>query len=123
MRRDTPFVLVVDSDADAAESTRDVLALCGFAAKSVTSCAEALAAAHPAPPWAVITDVRLADGDGRGLADRMRAMSHPALAVIAVSEFPPPLVTTFDHYFIKPADPRELVSLLRRYLPAAPIAV
>lgn len=116
MRRATPFVLVVDSYPDAAESMQQVLTLHGFHAGVARSCAEAVAAAHARPPVAVVTELTLPDGDGGKLAERLRAMGHPAPAVIGMSDRP--LAGVFDHCFTKPADPRVLVEVLRRYAPA-----
>jgi CheY-like chemotaxis protein len=117
MHRGTPFVLVVDSHPDAAASTCDVLALHGFTAVPARSCAEALETAHARMPVAVVTELWLPDGDGNGLADRLREMGRPVPAVIAVSESPPEARSGFDAHFVKPADPRALVGELRRFVP------
>lgn len=123
MRRGTPFVLVVDAYPDAAESTRDVLALHGLEAITARSCSEALGVARADTPAAVVTSLLLPDGDGNTLAERVKATVRPTPVVIALAETPHPHFALFDHHFLKPADPQELVSMLRRYLPSAPVTV
>ena len=118
MRRDTPFVLVVDGYPDVAASTCDVLALYGFEAVPARSCAEAVATARRRPPAAVVVSLVLPDGDGNALAERLRATVRPSPALIAVSEYREPRTGTFDAHFVKPADPRRLAEVLRRYVPA-----
>lgn len=123
MRRVTAFVLVVDSYPDCAASTCDVLSLHGIEAVAARSCAEALGVARADTPSAVVTSLFLRDGDGNDLAERLKATVHPAPPVIGLGESPRPHIPPFDHHFLKPADPRELVSVLRQYLPDTPVAV
>ena len=117
MRRDTPFVLVVDPYPDVAESTRAVLSLYGFEVETARTCEEALAATHDGGPAAVVTALLLPDGDGNQLAERMRAAVRPEPAVIALSEYREPRTAAFAECFTKPADPRRLAEVLRRYVP------
>jgi len=117
MRRDAPFVLVVDSCSDAAESTRDVLSLYGIRAKTAGSCSEAVALTRAESPVAVVTDMRLPDGDGDKLADMLRAMPRPRPAVIAISSTIRGDADSFSGWFLKPAEPCQLAEALRRYVP------
>ena len=117
MRREAPYVLVVDAYPDAAESARDVLSLYGFRAKTAATCAEAVAMTRVECPAAVVTDTRLPDGDGCKLADLLRATTRHAPAVIAIGSTPRVAPDTFDGWFLKPAEPCQLVEVLRRYVP------
>lgn len=117
MRRDVPYVLVVDAYPDGAASARDMLALHGFDVRTAASCAEAVAVTHDGWPAAVVTDTRLPDGDGTHLAELMRATRGPIPAVIAIGSTPRITPDTFDLWFMKPADPRHLAEALRQYVP------
>jgi CheY-like chemotaxis protein len=117
MRRDAPYVLVVDSYPDGAASAREVLALYGFDVRTAASCAEAVEVARDGWPAAVVTDTRLPDGDGSKLAELMRATARPAPAVIAIGSTPRTTPDLFDLWFMKPAEPCHLAEALRRYVP------
>lgn len=117
MRRDVPFVLIVDGYPDAAESTREVLSLYGIRAKTAASCAEAVALSRAECPAAVVTDMLLPDGNGDTLAGLLRAMPSPRPAVIAIGSSSRGSGDAFNEWFLKPADPRQLAETLRGYVP------
>jgi CheY-like chemotaxis protein len=115
----SPHVLVVDDQADAADTLAELLALSGFAVRTVYSNAAALAAvASGFEPHAVVADLRSADGDGCDLAAELRRRLPRPPVLVAVSWMSGQAARCraagFDHYLLKPADPRAVVELLRR---------
>jgi CheY-like chemotaxis protein len=111
-------VLVVDPYPDAGESLATVLGLCGHTARAVRTAAEAERAAEVHRPDAVLTEVRLPDGDGYELAGRLRAVLAGALfAVVTAAPHQEgrSLVAGIPHHFVKPADPQSLVGMLERF--------
>src|SRR4051794_6787387 len=77
-------LLVVDDDADTADSLADLLILHGHDARSATSGADALQLAADEPPDAVVLDLQMPGMDGWDLARRLSAAAKPPL-LIAVS--------------------------------------
>ena len=71
-------ILIVDDNADAANSLALVLALDGHATEAVYSATDALRRAHEFKPQVVLLDIGLPEMDGYQVARRLRA--QPALA-------------------------------------------
>jgi two-component system response regulator AtoC len=78
------LVLVVDDDPGTRKVARANLSLEGFEVVVASSAAEAVARLAEIDPLAVVTDLKLGDGDGIGLMDRVHA-SRPALPVVLVT--------------------------------------
>ncbi len=64
---------------------------------------------------AVVTDIRMPNLDGLGLAKRIRALPKPPL-VIFISGCSPHALTTAQPFLSKPFDPDELATLLTQLL-------
>ncbi len=124
----TPLsVLVVDDDRDTAESLTELLTLHGFAARGVTTAANAERAAADLPD-AVVLDIRMPGTNGWDLARRLAGAPKPPL-LIAVSG----CGTDVDKlhsaeagiqlHLVKPVDPAVLIGVLRRFARAVGPAV
>lgn len=84
-RRSAPLsILVVENRADAAESTAELLALCGHAARSARTGAEALDAAAVEHADVVPLDLSLPHIDGWAVAAGLRARVGSQPVVITV---------------------------------------
>jgi signal transduction histidine kinase/DNA-binding response OmpR family regulator len=108
-------VLVVDDNADAAESIAVLLRLEGHEVKTVGDGAEALACSEVFAPRAVVLDIGLPGMDGYELARRLREMPETRHALfIALTGYGQKddrklaAEAGFHHHFIKPADPRAI---------------
>lgn len=124
---DTPLagvsVLLVEDDAD----SRDLLSLVFLhAAATVTSASNATdghALYKSSPPAIVVTDVAMPERDGFWLLHAIRSIPgiRPA-PVVAVTALAMPnerekiLAAGFAAYVVKPIDPDEVVSVVRRCL-------
>lgn len=71
-------------------------------------------------PALVVTDIRMAEMDGVELARRLRAES-PSLKIFAMTGLSLADVheDVFDRVIVKPAEPGELIALVRRVLDGA----
>ncbi len=112
-------VLVIDDNADAAESLRVMLQLCGHSVEVALSGAEGIEMARTFLPQVVLCDLGLPQIDGLGVAEAMRA--DPLLRtvrLIAITGYNGPedvaraLSAGFDAHVTKPADPRHLLQLV-----------
>jgi CheY-like chemotaxis protein len=106
-------VLVVDDDADTADSTAALLTLWGHEARVCRTGWEALAAAPGFGPQVVLLDLGLPRMDGCEVARRLRQrMGAVVLAALTGYGDAPHAQQAreagFDHLFVKPADPEEL---------------
>jgi len=114
-------VLIVEDLDDAAQSTAELLALCGHTVRVATCGAEALRAASEETPDVVLLDIGLPDMDGWEVADRMRARAiRKQPVVIAITgcgtqrDRYRSVDAGVDLHLIKPADPVALTGLLAR---------
>lgn len=115
-------VLVVDDEADAADSLALVLELSGFAARVAADGAGALRAARADPPDAVVLDLLMPGMDGWELARRLRdeALGRRPL-LIAVTGCGTEearrrsAAAGIDLHLLKPTDPGLLVGVLERF--------
>ena len=108
-------VLVVDDNADAAESIAMVLRLGGHEVKVVTEAGEAIASARVFDPHVAILDIGLPGLDGYELAGRLRKdADHDQLVLIALTGYGQrqdrerAAEAGFDYHFVKPVDTSEL---------------
>jgi nitrogen-specific signal transduction histidine kinase/ActR/RegA family two-component response regulator len=112
-------VLVVDDNADAATSLALLLEADGHRVQVEHASRPALQWILTARPDACILDVGLPEMDGRELARRIKAdMGDAAPLLIALTGYgsdadrQAAAHAGFDHYLVKPADMRQLTSLL-----------
>lgn len=113
-------VLIIDDNVDAADSLALLLDLLGFPVRVAYDGAGGLAAAAEWAPGCVLLDIRMPGLDGYEVAYWLRAL--PGLGgvqVVALSSYSDAAHRTqladagFDHAFVKPADPHEVVAFLR----------
>jgi signal transduction histidine kinase/CheY-like chemotaxis protein len=104
-------VLVVDDNADAAESIAVLLSIEGHEVKTVTDAMQALACLEVFAPQVAIIDIGLPGMNGYELATGIRAnRTLPPPLLIALTgygqaeDFDRSRDAGFDHHFVKPAD-------------------
>mgnify|MGYP003493268347 FL=1 len=119
-------VLIVDDEPDLCDIVRrmlrgrgyDTLTAGGFAA------AVALCDTHPGPIHLVVTDLRMPDGSGTDLAERVQR-TRPGTPVLFMSGLPAhagpvaDLITASATVLAKPFTPTELFAAVGQALPAA----
>jgi signal transduction histidine kinase len=114
-------VLVVDDNADAAETVAAYLRLEGHETKVVTEGAEVLGSARVFEPQVVVLDIGLPGLDGYQIARQLRAQPHTKdTLLIAVTGYgreedrARAAAAGFDCHFVKPADPVEIQAAIER---------
>ncbi len=114
-----PGILIVDDNADAADSLADWLSSTGLQAASVHDVTRAMALAATTLPGTLILDIGLPGMDGYELARWVRrqpGLEHARL--IALSGYGQQadrvrgMEAGFDHYLVKPADLAQLENIL-----------
>jgi signal transduction histidine kinase/DNA-binding response OmpR family regulator len=108
-------VLVVDDNADAAETIAVFLRLEGHEVKSVADGHEALASAQVFAPHVVILDIGLPGMDGYEVARRLREAPQCSDAMYVAltgygqkEDMAQAAAAGFHHHFVKPTDPRAI---------------
>jgi CheY-like chemotaxis protein len=110
-------VLVVDDNADAADSLCALLRLWGYEARAAYDGTAGLELASALVPDCLFLDIGLPGIDGYELARRLR--QHPVLskaklvALSAYADVERSRAAGFDHHLVKPADPQEVEALLK----------
>jgi CheY-like chemotaxis protein len=119
-------LLVVDDNADAAESLAALLQTQGHAVTIRHDAHGALEEAESLPPDALILDIGLPDMDGYELSRRLHAMPETSQATyIALTGYGQAhdrvlaKAAGFQHYFVKPIDMTALGRVLADVAPAA----
>ncbi|WP_345816377.1 PAS domain S-box protein [Paraburkholderia sp. PREW-6R] len=114
-------VVIVDDNADAAESLAMVLGLEGYDVRTAADGVSGLALIGEFAPHAVILDIGLPLMNGYELARRIRIEHAEAgILLIAVTGWgqqqdkQTAVAAGFDHHFTKPVDPQELQRVLSR---------
>ena len=117
--KQTPRVLVVDDNADAATTLGDLLAAAGYQVETCLDGPSALAAADRFEPHACVLDIGMPGMDGYELARRLRENAGdrpPVLATVTAYDDDGHLTKAadagFDLHFTKPADPGEVLDQL-----------
>ena len=115
-------VLIVDDNADSAESMAVLLKMDGHAVRTAADGPGALAIAAEFAPQAVILDVGLPQMDGYEVARRLRSLDAcRSSLVIALTGYGRAedrtcaLAAGFDEHIVKPADPEALAGRLATY--------
>lgn len=108
-------VLVVEDNADFAESLRRLLATCGCQVTVAHTSRDGLRAARELEPHIVLCDIGLPDSDGYVVASVLRQSSSTACSrLVAVTGHGRPedrlraLAAGFDQHLVKPVQPRVL---------------
>jgi PAS domain S-box-containing protein len=123
-------IILVDDNADAAHTLREVLELMGHSVALAHDGKRALEQADAAAPWdAVILDIGLPDMTGYELAQRLRqhsaARDSTFIALTGYGQAHDRVISRtagFDHHLVKPADISHLAEILARRVPnAAPL--
>jgi signal transduction histidine kinase len=113
-------VMVVDDNIDAAESVAMYLRLEGHEVKVVADAHHAISSATVFAPQVAVLDIGLPELDGYYLARRLRQQSGGELTLIALTGYGQKedreraLEAGFDHFFVKPTDPREIQAAISR---------
>jgi len=115
-------VLVVDDNADAADSLAMVLRLEGHTVGTAYGGRQALDQAEAFRPDVVLLDIGLPDMDGFEVARRLRSMhGFEAVRLVAVTGYGQAdarthlrATTIFDEYLVKPISPTELEATITR---------
>ncbi|MEO8629323.1 MAG: response regulator [Betaproteobacteria bacterium] len=112
-------VLVVDDNADAAESIGTLLEIFGHSVQIAGDGEGALKRAREFQPEAIVLDIGLPGIDGYEVARRLRERPEMQNTImLAVSGYGRPddvkraLDAGFDHHLVKPADPDAIHHLL-----------
>ena len=113
-------VLVVEDDADTAESLRLLLVVCGYHVTVACSGREGISAAREVEPHIVLCDIGLPDSDGYGVGSMLRQSPYTRAArLIAVTgrgeakDRLHALAAGFDEHLVKPVDARVLLHELQ----------
>ena len=108
-------ILVVDDNADAAESIAVFMRIEGHEVKTVTDALQALACVEMFAPEVAIIDIGLPGMNGYELAAGIRAnetLESPLLIALTgygqAEDFDRSREAGFDHHFVKPADLRAI---------------
>ena len=115
-------MLVVDDNADAADSIAVLLRMEGHEVKTVYDGHQALASSQVFAPSVVVLDVGLPGMDGYEVARRLRELPETRQALfIALTGYGQKedrslaAAAGFDHHFIKPADPRAIHAVISQH--------
>lgn len=119
-------VLIVEDNADVADTTATMLAMTGHTVRCARDGAQALADAQEFAPEVVLLDVGLPVLDGYQVARRLRqlpATRHALLIGLTGYGLPADRQrgheAGFDHHLLKPADPAQLCALIDEWQPPA----
>lgn len=115
-----PLILVVDDDPDLVETLEIRLAQQGFATLGAGRCQQAIDLASRQQPDLILLDVRLPDGDGLQVCERLvdaAETCHIPVIVLTGSDRPDIVRqarAAGSRYFVrKPYDPNALLLLIR----------
>ena len=112
-------VLIVDDCLDTVATYQDLFQLHGYDAHTAVSAGEALAQLDGWEPDVALLDLSMPRTDGFELARRLRAPGASRPVLVAVTGLTSDeyreraLAAGFAHFLVKPADPEQLVRLLR----------
>lgn len=112
-------VLVVDDNADGAATLSMLLQFAGYHVRTASDGQAALSIAEAFQPDAILLDIGLPVIDGYEVARRIRANANlEGVLLIALTGYGQDAdrersqAVGFDHYFVKPTDPRILCDVL-----------
>jgi len=102
-------VLVADDEPPILDLVGEVLSAAGYDVRLATDGLEALDQALSTRPDLVLTDFRMPNLDGLGLAERLRERHH-ALPILLMSAAPPSVISPGIGVIRKPFDIPQLVT-------------
>jgi len=114
-------VLIVEDHPDSAMSLAVLLSLFGYKVQTARDGNEAEQCVRLDPPHVLLMDIGLPGEDGYAVAKRLRSIMGRKPLLVALTGFGQDKDIQrsrnegFDHHLLKPADPRELVSLLETF--------
>lgn len=118
-RSDERIVLIVDDNADAADTMALLLNTYGHTAHTACDAASALASARSHVPDVILLDIGLPGIDGYEVARMLRReAAFSATRLIAITGYgserdrDKALAAGFDHHLVKPADIQQLLGLI-----------
>ncbi|HEX5048825.1 MAG TPA: response regulator [Gammaproteobacteria bacterium] len=117
-------VLVVDDNNDAAEAIAVFLRLEGHDVQTANDGPQALASAEIFAPEIAVVDIGLPGMDGYELARRLAARVPLLIALTGYGQSEDrqrSKAAGFRHHFVKPADPREITTVIRKYAMHPPV--
>jgi PAS domain S-box-containing protein len=113
-------VLIVDDNADAADSTADLLQLMGHEVREARDGLQAVAVAEAFTPDVILMDIGMPGVDGREAARRIRRLPvDPSPVIVALTGWDPArersaeIQSVFDMHLVKPVDAKSLAEVLR----------
>jgi signal transduction histidine kinase/CheY-like chemotaxis protein len=117
-------ILVVDDNADVAETTAAMLSLSGHDVRTAADGMQALSRAEDFEPEIVLLDIGLPGLDGYEVARRLRQLPRARRAwLVAVTGYGQPADRQrgrdagFDEHLLKPVDPQVLAEMIERVGP------
>jgi CheY-like chemotaxis protein len=118
-----PRALVVEDQPDTRATLGLLLEMSGYEVRLAANGAEGVRIALSWQPDAIVSDIGLPIMDGYELARQVRAAIGSGPLLVAVTGYSQPtdrdaaLAAGFDHHFAKPADPANLLALLKAVRP------
>ena len=115
-------VLVVDDQADFADSIAQVLRSHGYTVRTASDGLEALALIDEFNPVCLLLDLSMPNMSGQELARTVRAREGHSIVLVAVSGIPnlhirSPEVASVDHWLAKPIDFNAFHKIFRKIEP------
>jgi DNA-binding NtrC family response regulator len=114
-------VLLVEDDRDVADLLVHVLHDAGYAVDLVSTVAGAMQRLAERRYGLVISDWRLADGDGVAVADRAADLGMKTAILSGYALAMPKEIATRHEIWMKPMRPRELVAAVERCIGDVPV--
>ena len=118
-------LLVVDDNADAAQTLATLLSLHGQEARAAFSAEEALQVVQEWPPDVAVLDIGLPDLNGYELCRRIRTRPWGARPLLIActgwgqrEDIDRALDSGFDFHLVKPVDPNAVLRLLTQHRPS-----
>ncbi len=114
-------ILIVDDNADAADTLADLLRLMGYEVRCAPEAETAMKTLDDYVPQLALLDIGLPGQDGYGLAQRMRADPRAALVKLVAltgygtdSDRARALGASFDEHLVKPVAADKLFALVEQ---------
>ena len=119
----TARILVVDDNADAAETLADLLQMSGYEVRTAGDARAALEVLQVFRPTVALLDIGLPDIDGYALAGKVRALPEQSgIRLVALTGYgrdhdrAQALAASFDEHLVKPVAVDQLLQVLERLL-------